>query len=235
MRVERISEIIRLASMLSIALPLIIYLVRVRSASKPVHLIGALSIVSALSDLIAYVLFTRGQSTVVLFNIYYTVMFLLLTWFYYQVLLTQRSKVTVLAGLGIYLLSFILVTTYIQTFFEYQTSMWTVTGIIMIVYSVSYFLSLFSAQTTMNNYGLLWINSGILFYFSFNLSLFVMSSYVLTKLEPQISMLIWSFHNVNNIVKNILLGVGVLVYSADPSAIRSLIPPKKTGKHVMVQ
>lgn len=235
MRVERISEIIRLASMLSIALPLIIYLVRVRSASRPVHLIGALSIVSALSDLIAYVLFTRGQSTVVLFNIYYTVMFLLLTWFYYQVLLTKRSKVTVLAGLGIYLLSFILVTAYVQTFFEYQTSMWTITGLIMIIYSVSYFLSLFSAQTTMNNYGLLWINSGILFYFSFNLSLFVMSSYVLTKLEPQISMLIWSFHNVNNIVKNILLGVGVLVYSADANAIRNLIPPKKTGKHVIVQ
>lgn len=235
MRVERISEIIRLASMLSIALPLIMYLVRVRGASRPVHLIGALSIVSALSDLIAYVLFTRGQSTVVLFNIYYTVMFLLLTWFYYQVLLTQRSKVTVMVGLGIYLLSFILVTIYIQTFFEYQTSMWTITGMIMIIYSVSYFLSLFSAQTTMNNYGLLWINSGILFYFSFNLSLFVMSSYVLTKLEPQISMLIWSFHNVNNIVKNILLGVGVLVYSTDPSAIRSLIPPKKTGKHVIVQ
>ena len=128
MRVERISEIIRLASMLSIALPLIIYLVRVRGASRPVHLVGALAIVSALSDLIAYIFFTRGQSTVVLFNIYYAVLFLLLTWFYYEILLIRRSKATVLAGLVIYLLSFILVTTYVQSFFEYQTSMWTITG-----------------------------------------------------------------------------------------------------------
>lgn len=235
MRAERISEIIRLASMLSVALPLIVYLVRIRNASRPVHLIGALAIVSALSDLVAYVLFTRGQSTVVLFNIYYTVLFLLLTWFYYDILLARRSKATVLAGLVIYSLSFILVTTYFQSFFEYQTSMWSITGLIMIIYSVSYFLSLFSAQTTMSNYGVLWINSGILFYFSFNLSLFVMSSYVLTKLEPQISMLIWSFHNVNNIVKNILLGIGVLVFSAESSAISSFIPPKKTGKHAIVQ
>jgi hypothetical protein len=234
MRAERISEIIRLASTLSVALPLIFYLARVRYASRPVHLIGALTIVSALSDLISYIFFTRGQSTVILFNIYYTVLFLLLTAFYYEILLMKRSKATVLSGLVIYMLSFVLVTTYVQTFFEYQTSMWTITGLIMIIYSVSYFFSLFSARTTMTNYGLLWINSGILFYFSFNLSLFVMSSYVLTKLEPQISMLIWSFHNVNNIVKNILLGVGISLYSFKESGIGNAIHRKKTSNHAVV-
>jgi hypothetical protein len=40
-----------------------------------------------------------------------------------------------------------------------------------------------------------------------------MSSYILTKLDSEISMLIWSFHNVNNIMKNILFGCGIYAFS----------------------
>jgi len=209
MRSDNISEIIRVASILSVAFPLVMYLTKIRSASRPIHLIGGLSLVSALSDLLAYFFFAQGKSTVVLFNIYYTVLFLLLTWFYYEILLARSGKRTVVVGLVLYILAFILVSTYVQSFFEYQTFMWTITGMIMIIYSMSYFIYLFSAPTTVNNFGLLWINSGILFYFCFNLFLFVMSSYVLTKLDPQIGTLIWSFHNVNNIIKNVLIGCGV--------------------------
>jgi hypothetical protein len=209
MRSDIISEIIRVASIVSVAFPLVAYLTKIRSASKPLHLIGALSIVSAFSDVLAYVFFAQGKSTVVLFNLYYAILFLLLTWFFYEILLVKTGKRTVVVGLVSYILAFILVSLYVQNFFEYQTFMWTITGVIMIVYSMSYFIYLFSAPTTMNNFGLLWINSGILFYFAFNLFLFVMSSYVLTKLDPQIGTLIWSFHNVNNIVKNILIGFGV--------------------------
>jgi len=209
MRSDIISEIIRVASIISVAFPLVAYLIKIRSASKPLHLIGALSIVSAISDVLAYFFFAQGKSTVVLFNLYYAILFLLLTWFFYEILLVKTGKRTVIVGLVVYILAFILVSLYVQNFFEYQTFMWTITGVIMIVYSMSYFIYLFSAPTTMNNFGLLWINSGILFYFAFNLFLFVMSSYVLTKLDPQIGTLIWSFHNVNNIVKNILIGFGV--------------------------
>jgi hypothetical protein len=213
MRSEHISEIIRLASIISIAVPLIIYLIRLRYASKPVHLVGILTIVSAASDLIAYVMASQGETNAVLFNSYYAILFILLTWFYYEILSIKSGKTTVIVGLVIYLLSFILITLFVQPFLEYQTFMWTITGMIMIIYSISYFLYLFSVRTTMNNYGLLWINSGILFYFCFNLFLFIMSSYVLTRLEAPISMLIWSFHNVNNIIKNILLGIGISAYN----------------------
>jgi hypothetical protein len=215
MKSDSISEIIRLASIISVALPTVMYLLKIRQATRPVHLIGALSITSAISDITAYFLFAKAQSTVLLFNTYSVLVFFLLAWFFYEILSVRSGRTTVFAGIGIYIFAFVLITLFVQPFSEYQTFLWTVIGMIMIVYSMSYFFNLFSTQTIMSNYGLLWMNSGILFYFSFNLFLFLMSSYVLTKLEPEISLLIWSFHNVNNILKNILLGFGVALYSKE--------------------
>src|SRR4051812_20087966 len=124
MRSDIISEIIRVASIISVAFPLVAYLIKIRSASKPLHLIGALSIVSAISDVLAYFFFAQGKSTVVLFNLYYAILFLLLTWFFYEILLVKTGKRTVIVGLVVYILAFILVSLYVQNFFEYQTFMW---------------------------------------------------------------------------------------------------------------
>lgn len=214
MRSEHISEVLRIASIASVAFPLISYLVKVQQASKPVHLIGVLTVVSALSDVVGVIYFTQGKSTVMQINAFYLVQFLLLTWFYYEISGSAKAKSMVAGGLVIFGVAYVLITYFLQSFFEYQTFVWTLSGIIMIVFSTSYVVYLFSAGTLMENHGTFWINGGILYYFSFNLFLFVMSSYVLTKLEPQISLLIWSFHNVNNIVKNILIGVGIVSYES---------------------
>jgi len=180
-----------------------------------VHFIGVLVFVSAICDIAAYVLYAKGESTVVLFNCYYILVFILLGWFYYEVLPPEKRNRTTLAGLTIYGISFILVTLYIQPFDQYQTFMWTITGMIMIFFSISYFINLFSARSNMANYELLWINSGVLLYFSLNLFLFIMSSYILTKIDPELSILVWSFHNVNNIMKNILFACGIYAFSRD--------------------
>jgi hypothetical protein len=212
MKSDNVSEIIRLASILSVLLPLIFYLIRMNTGSRTVHKIGGVIVLSAVSDALAFYFFKEGQSTIFLFNTYYLALFLFLAWFYSGILTTRAGKNTVTTGLFAYILSFILITAFVQGYEEYQTFMWTITGVIIIVFSISYFLSVFSAQLPMEDFGLLWINSGILFYFSFNLFLFVMSSYVLTKLAPELSMLIWSFHNVNNIIKNLLLALGISLF-----------------------
>lgn len=209
-----ISDIIRVASNISLLFPLIMYLSRARYASREVHIIGALIVVSGLCDLVGFVLFSRSQSTVVLFNSYYALMFFLLTWFYYEVLFANTRKLMFWVGLLIYLQSFVLVTSFVQTFFQYQTVMWVITAIIMIVYSIAYFFYSVSAITTTGYLGssLIWINVGVMIYFCLSLFLFVMGNYVLTKLDPETSAMIWSSHNVNNIIKNILFGIGIHFY-----------------------
>ena len=212
---QSMSEIISYASMFSVAFPLILYLFRIRHVNTSGHKIGAIVVVSAVSDTIGYFLFQAKLSTVLVLNSYFLITFVLLAWFYSDVLQSTRGKRTVQWGFGIYILAFIIIVTFYQSFNEYQTLMWTLAGAICIVFSVSYFISVFSTTRPMNDFGLLWINSGILFYFSFNLFLFIMSSYVLTRLEPELGLIVWSFHNVNNLIKNILIGLGISTVRAD--------------------
>lgn len=214
MKPPDISEIIRLASNISLLLPLAVYLTRFRYATTRVHIIGALIVVSGVCDLIGFVLREGQQSTAVLFNIYYTLLFFLLTWFYYEILFLNTRRMVVWIGLAIYLQSLILITIFVQSFLEYQTLMWVITAIIMIVYSIAYFLYSISnmPMPSLFGYTLMWINSGVLIYFCLNLFLFILGNYVLTRLEPQTSLLIWSFHNVNNIIKNVLFAVGIYFY-----------------------
>ena len=209
-----IPEIIRIASNVSLILPLIMYLVRIRNASRQVHIIGALIIVSGVCDLIGLVLFSRSQSTVVLFNTYYALLFLLLNWFYYEALFVNTRRMMVWIGLAVYLQSFILITAFVQNFFQYQTVMWLITAVIMIIYSIAYFFYSLSTITTSGYFGysLIWINIGVMIYFCLNLFLFIMGNYVLTRLDPETSAMIWSSHNVNNIIKNVLFAIGIYFY-----------------------
>jgi hypothetical protein len=217
------SEIISYASLFSVAFPLILYLLRVKQVNRSGHLIGVIVALSAASDTIGYFLFKAKISTVLVFNGYFVISFVLLSWFYYDVLQLTRGKRTVQWGLGLYVLAFICITAFFQSFNEYQTLLWTLGGAICIIFSISYFISVFSAMRPMNDFGLLWINSGILFYFSFNLFLFIMSSYVLTRLEAELALIVWSFHNVNNIIKNILIGLGISTSRGDEAGAKDSI------------
>jgi hypothetical protein len=210
----RISEIIRVASNISLLVPLAMYLTRMRYASRNIHIIGLLIIASGICDLLGMVLFSRHQSTTVLFNVYYSLLFFILTWFYYEILFVNTRRIMVWIGLAVYLQSFLLVTFFVQNFFEYQTLMWLISAVIMITYSMAYFLYSLSTLNSSGYFGysLTWINSGVMVYFCLNLFLFVMGNYVLTRLDPETSALIWSSHNINNIIKNILFAVGIYYF-----------------------
>lgn len=210
----KISDIIRVASNLSVLMPLAMYLSRIRYASRQIHIVGVLVIVSGICDLFGLFFFERNESTAVLFNIYYALVFFLLSWFYYEALFVNTRRILIWIGLAVYLQSFILVTVYVQGFQQYQTLMWLITAIIMIIYSISYFFYSLStiAASGYFGYSLIWINVGVMIYFCLNLFLFLMGNYVLTRLDPETSALIWSSHNINNILKNILFAIGIYFY-----------------------
>ena len=212
---QAIAGIIKYASIFSVAFPLLLYFLRVKQLTRSGHMIGAIVIISALSDGISYVVASAGMSTAVVLNTYFVISFLLLCWFYTEVLQTARGKKIVLWGVAVFVIAYIIITIFIQSFTQFQSLMWTTTGAIGIILSIAYFISVFSAVRPMNDFGLLWINSGILFYFSFNLFLFIMSSYVFTRFEPEVGIIFWSFHNVNNVIKNILIGLGISTTRAD--------------------
>lgn len=207
----QIPEIVRIVSNLSLAVPLAIYISRIRSVSREIHIIGALLVVSGICDLIGFILFSRQESTVILINTYYAILFFLLNWFYYEVLFANKQRVLVWTGIVVYVIAFVLVSAYVQKFTEYQTLMWLITAVIMILYSIAYFFHSLSLIVNEGVFGssLVWINIGVMLYFILNLFLFVMGNHLLTNLDPGTSAMIWSSHNMNNILKNLLFAIGI--------------------------
>jgi hypothetical protein len=99
---------------------------------------------------------------------------------------------------------------------EYQSWLWSGGGLILCIYGLVYYkyVSEKSTHVVLNPHlGCeLNINNGIFVYFSFSLVLFILMNYIMTELDPYVSRLMWSIHNVNNIIKNIFFGMG-LYYS----------------------
>jgi hypothetical protein len=214
MKAADISEIIRIASNISVIFPLAVYLLKASYASRRIHIIGFLIIVSAVCDVIGMYLFKQNLSTAPLNNSYYIILFVLLFWFYYEIVFIKSRRLMIWIGLAVYVQSFILITIYVQGFNEYQSLLWVITGIIMIVFSIEYFLYLFSARPTVNllNYTTMWINSGVLLYFGSSVFIFLLTNYIFTHLDKEAGEVLWSFHNVNNILKNILFGIGLTLH-----------------------
>lgn len=210
-----IYKVIRLASNLSVALPLVIYVTQVRRVEKQIHLVGAFVLLCALADLITF-FNPSGLSVALIFNIQDIVQFLLLAGFYYVTVYSKRKVIS--WGITFYLTVLIAVTLWVQGVYGYQTLMWSVNGVVMVVFAITYFMHLYEQRPakTASLYGTLWINSGLLFYFAFSLWLFVMGDYILNELPDRIKMIYWSCHNMNNVTKNVLVGIGIF-YSRQSS------------------
>jgi hypothetical protein len=88
--------------------------------------------------------------------------------------------------------------------------MWSVSGLILIVYGLKYYNHLSDNPPILDThlYSSLAFNGGILLYFTFSLLLFIIDSYVL-ETQPHSIPLLWSFHNINNVLKNIAFALGL--------------------------
>lgn len=205
-----LAQIIAHASSLSIAIPLLIYLIKIKSASKQNHIILGLIIVSGLSDLVGFILYSNRLSTATLSNIQDVLQFILLFWFYFEVF-KDKNKWVFYIGIVAYLISFLTVTLFFQGFFQNQNMMWSISALILILYGIAYFYNLFTKLPVQHPYlySSLWVNLGVLFYFSLSLWLFVMADYILNDIDVNTGREIWSYHNINNIVKNTFFAIGI--------------------------
>ena len=210
MRVS-ISEIIRIASIFSVSIPLIFYVANLKNSSRAIHATGALIIISGIADIIGSVLFDQHRSNALIYNIQDTLQFTLLSWIFLELISLRKLRIILYSGIVVYIVSLITVTLFFQSFIENQTIMWAASGIIILIFSIIFFFYLLSGLPTPNilTFPYSWINAGIFFYFSFSLYLFVISDYLFLKVEREAALLIWSFHNINNIIKNILFAVGI--------------------------
>lgn len=214
-------DVFRITSVFSVALPLSIYfltffLLKVKSITSVIHKIGLLTIVSATCDTIGTILYNKRQSNALVINIYFIVQFCLLSLLYYKVLLKKNDKVTLAASVTHAIIICLIIILLLRGAFingasAYQSFIWSISGLIILIYGILYQRELHKARHTisLSKYGMAWINGGVILYFTISIWIFIFGNYIFTDLSKEGFRIIWSFHNVANIMKNILFAIGI--------------------------
>lgn len=194
-------------SILSVLIPIGVYLIY-PSHEKISFLMSILIMVSFAADLANELYIRSGHMGYVIMNIYFVVQFILLCLVYQNIL---QAKTKIIAAICLFMLFWLTNTLFIQGINEYQSYSRLLGGVILVIMSVICYYRMFRNPITDKKMNLLilWVNMGVLFYFFFNLYLFGMSNYILKNMLKEDAMIVWGFHNVNNIVKNILFAIGL--------------------------
>jgi uncharacterized oligopeptide transporter (OPT) family protein len=207
---QQVVEIIRRASGYSIIVPLLVYLYKARGAPKQNHIIAGLLMLSAVCDIIGDYLFRNKLPTATLSNTYYFFLFVFLCWFYYEILFRNEAKGVFYTGVAIYLISFLVITLFVQGIDQNQSYSWFILDLVILLFVFTYGKYLFKADLfDSNNASTLYFTIGIGIYFSMTLWIFAINQYLLDKDNLEASRVVWAFHNINNITKNLLFAKGL--------------------------
>lgn len=174
--------------------------------------LGLLSSVSFLTDITSLIALKLRlfQSNTYLVNSYYIALFILLLLFYHDLYLKERK--VVIFFLLIFFFGFEIGNSIaFQDLDTFQTYTWVFIGAIFICLSIGYFVHLLKSGATVDiaKSAPGWINLAMLFYFAFSLYLFTLAEYVFTNMHTDAATIFWSFHNINNVVKNSMFAVAV--------------------------
>lgn len=204
-------------SYFSVLIPLISYIVNIRRVGKPIHIIGVLVLVSGLCDLIGFLLIKQKLSTALVINTYFITQFCLLSFYYYETLFRNKSDLVHVIGVVQFFLAFLIATYFYKSIAEeHQNIMWFISSIILIVYGISFLKKMRNGHAVIYKLGHFWINGAVLFYLSASLWLFAFTSdSIMLKLGHNLSQLIWSFYDINNVVKNVLFAIGIYYSSTE--------------------
>jgi hypothetical protein len=173
------------------------------------QLLGILFLVSAVADIVGYILIKGQISNHIVNNIYFLVSFVILSLMYAQPLSDARPSIYSFIGVAFCL--FVWETFGLQTVVGAQSYVATFSAILSIGYSIVYYDHLFSTMPAINimRAPFFWINTAVTYYFGLNLFLFIFSTYIFENLKDEEILCIWIFHNLNNIIRNILYATGL--------------------------
>lgn len=173
------------------------------------RLLGILLLASTISDLIGFSLVKEGVPSQLTLNIYFAILFIVLSNIYAALLPEWSGGIFTICYS--YCIFFVVNAIYIQRVNVIQSYATAVAGSFLLIYAMLYYHSLLKIMPVSNpaKYLPFWINSAVVYYFGFNFILFVFSAYISFRLQENEIEMMWAFHNMNNVVKNVLLTIGI--------------------------
>jgi len=206
-------------SYFSVLLPLCLFLLnRSKFTKESLYILGILLCVTAAFHLVSYLLVESGVSNLPLTNFYLLIQFLLISWMYKDLLKkrnTEFIKIPVMVFIGVFIIN----TVFGQGLFILQSFTNTMSSIMLVYFSISYFNRIKRLPYKLNNdftpgkdvkfKTLHFINMAVFLYFVIDFLLFTVIPLFLNPLSEQSAYYIDVFNNTANSMKNIWFAIGL--------------------------
>lgn len=226
MPVEVFYNILSYISIISVLLPIIkFFIIKIRTDA--IRLLFALLCVSFAADIANEIYLKLGYRGAEIVNIYFPLQFILVSFIF--ALLCEKMKDLIYTLSIAFTMFFIINCLFWQPFSMFQSNAAVLQDVIIIVYTFVYFYFVLKELEIghLLRYSSFWIVTSLFLYSLLSVYIFALANYVFVFLPEKYAMLLWTFHDLSNILKNIMFFLA-MVYTKrrTPPAIRI---KRKTG------
>lgn len=205
-----ISKVLVYISYLSVFIP-IYFLFRKKNIFRlrQYWLFGILLLISAFADLGSYVLAWYSIPNIPLINVYFIASFTVLSLIYARLLRAVKFQINSFTIFSI--IFFIVDSFYMEGITNFQSYVQTLCGVLTLGYAVLYYDHVLNDFPLINikRHPFFWFNTAVAYYYSLNLFIFIFDTFIFENMDDTQILGVWIFHNLNNVVKNILFAVGI--------------------------
>jgi len=190
-------------------IPLIISVFKFKHLSKELKVLSYYLYLSAISEITAQILASYFSNNLPVFHVYTIAEFFLLGYIYHLILKDNLKNLVLYIIAGFTIFS-IINSLFIQKITEFNTYARTVENILLILLSIIYFYTVLKDLKIkrLSKEPMIWINMGVLFYFSCSLFLFIFSN-ILLNLSMKINDVMWFVHGIFNLTLYLFITIAL--------------------------
>ncbi|MGB3467946.1 MAG: hypothetical protein WBA74_21855 [Cyclobacteriaceae bacterium] len=209
---EHINQIL-LIPYIFIGVSLIAGLLTYQRHDKIQRLVFVLVAITAATEILSKILWYRKINNLAVFHIYAVIEFMMIMLIYEKAFKVQEHRFSLFRiGIGSMILFAIFNTLFLQSLYQFNSNVITVSALILTLLSLLYFYKLLKeiSHISLERQPIFWINVGILIYFSSSL-VFFLASNSLAGQSIKIRGIAWGMHAIFNVFHYIAFSIALWV------------------------
>lgn len=205
-----LQKILLFGSAWIVIVPVLISSVFYRNYNTGLKVLGIHVFIACAVEISSYILMKMGRNNLPLLH-FYTLSEFLLLYIFYDIFFNNTFPKWLLRGIaGSFVLFTLINSIFIQSIFTFNNYARGLEALLLIVFALLGFYKIYlPVQVTgVKHNSVVWINSGVLLYFSGAFTLFILSNYILP-LGRTLNTQIWAVHSFLSILLYVFISIGL--------------------------
>lgn len=168
---------------------------------------------SGLSDLLSTVLYELKVNPNPVNSVYIVAQFALVSLIYQDAFRKRVYKRIITGGVNVFIVFATINMLFVQGLSGFNSNILTASSVVFIIYAFTFFHQLLSdvREIKLEQMFIFWFNCAVIMYFGANIFIFSTISFLI-KTDYDQALLSWAFHNIFNIIKNLILAWALYVF-----------------------